>query len=109
MKKTFTAINGEERPGYQLTKVPAEIGELHQKAFAVALAEPMNDCYKKLVEARSAWNQVESSSLADFEFTDELVEEVMQAARSRLMGESSEETKPLYHAYLVTHERNQLG
>ncbi len=53
----------------------------------------MNGCYKKLVEARSAWNQVESSSLADFEFTDELVEEVMQAARSRLMGESSEETK----------------
>ena len=58
-----------------------------------ALAEPMNGCYEKLVEARSAWNQVQSLSLADFEFTDELVEEVIQAARRRLMGESSEETK----------------
>jgi len=37
MKKTFTAINGEEMPGYQLTKVPTEIGELHQQAQLQAI------------------------------------------------------------------------
>ncbi len=41
----------------------------------------------------SALWKVESSRFADFEFTDELVEEVIQAARRRLRGESSEETK----------------
>ena len=68
----------------------------------------MNGCYEKLVEARSALNKVESSSLADFEFTDELVEEVIQAARRRLMGESSEETehylRELVHSVEVVSE-----
>ena len=81
----------------QVTQLEEELSR-YQKAISQgvdpsALAEPMNGCYEKLVEARSALNQVESSRLADFEFTDELVEEVIQAARRRLMGESSEETK----------------
>ena len=58
-----------------------------------ALAEPMNGCYERLAEARAAWNEVESLNLADFQFTDDLVEEVIQAARCRLMGGSSEQTK----------------
>ena len=81
----------------QVTQLEEELSR-YQQAISQgvdpsALAEPMNGCYEKLVEARSALSQVESSSLADFKFTDELVEEVIQAARRRLMGESSEETK----------------
>ena len=81
----------------QVTQLEEELSR-YQKAISQgvdpsAWADPMNGCHGKLAEARSAWNQVKSSSLADFECTDELVEEVIQAARRRLMGESSEETK----------------
>ncbi len=60
-----------------------------------ALADPMNRCYERLDALRTKLAEAEQQTLTDIEFTDELVDEVIQSARQYLEEGSLEETKLL--------------
>ncbi len=60
-----------------------------------ALADPMNRCYERLDVLRTKSAEAKHQTQTDIDFTDELVDEVIQSARQYLEEGSLEETKLL--------------